>query len=163
MKIHFTEVNSLEKKQISVVLVRPHVIIEHGNDAIPDIASYYSADPGLRIIKQLRFTFTRKKAEEFYAEHKGKFFFENLMDTSTEGESVAFLIEGFNAVEKVRRITGPTDSRKNLDETTVRGKYGIKVAPEETDPGSKNGAHASDSAASAMREEKIIWGSIKGL
>lgn len=150
------------KIERSVVMVRPHVLMEYGFDAIRDIKSFYLKDPDLKIVKTLRLTFTRQKAAEFYAEHKGKFFFNNLLDTTTAGESVLFVVEGLNAIEKVRKITGPTDPRK-APENTVRGKYGIEVLPEALDPGSENGAHASDSVASAAREEKIAWGSLKGL
>jgi len=148
--------------QRGVVKVRPHVILEHGYDAVQDIKSFYLADPELKLVKTLRLTFTRKKAEEFYAQHKGKFFFENLMKTTTEDESALLLFEGPNAIEKIRKITGPTDSRK-APKGTVREKYGIKAPPGVKDPGSKNGVHASDSVESATREERIGWVNIKGL
>ena len=147
-----------------VAMVRFHVISEHGNDAVQDIrVNFYLKDPELKIVKAVRLTFTREKAAKFYAEHKNKFFFDNLLDTTTAGESAVFLIEGPNAIEKVRKINDPTDPRKNLDETTVRGKYGVKVAPEATDSGSENAVHGSDSRESALREEEIIFGSLKGL
>jgi nucleoside-diphosphate kinase len=147
----------------TVVMVRPHVILNEGFDAVQDVKNFYLKEPDLKIIKSLRLTFTRQKAAEFYVEHKGKFFFENLLDTTTVGESVLLLIEGPDAIARVREINGPTDPRKNRDKKTIRGKYGIKVGPEATDCGSENAVHSSDSPTSAMREEKIIWGSIKGL
>jgi len=157
-----TQGKAERKVERVVVMVRPH-IIKYGEGAVRDIRNFYLADPELKIIKTLRQTFTKEKAAKFYAEHKNKFFFDNLLDTTTAGESVVFLIEGFNAIEKVRKINGPTDPRKNPDETTIRGKYGVKVAPEETDSGSKNAVHGSDSSESAKREEEIIFDSLKGL
>lgn len=150
------------KVERSVVMIRPHVLMEYGCDAVQNIKDFYLKDLDLKIIKTLRFTFTRKKAEEFYTEHRGKSFYEKLMVATTEGESISLLIEGLNAVAKVRKINGHTDPRV-AEAGTVRAKYGIKASPDEINSGPRNGVHSSDSITSATREEKIIWGSIKGL
>lgn len=137
-------------------MIRPHVLIDYGDDVILDIKSFYLADQTLKIVKGLRLTFTRRKAAEFYSAHEGKFYFENLLDTTTAGESAVFLIEGPDAIKKVRKINGHTDSRL-AEEGTIRAKYGIKAPPGEMDPGSRNAVHSSDSSENANREEKIIW------
>ncbi|MFH1023955.1 MAG: nucleoside-diphosphate kinase [Planctomycetota bacterium] len=63
------------------------------------------------------------------------------------GKSLALLYQGINAVEKIRALLGSTDPRK-ADEGTVRSDYGRDLM--------RNGAHASDSVASAERERKIV-------
>lgn len=68
-------------------------------------------------------TLTRERAERFYAVHKGKPFFENLVEFMTSGPMVALVLEHENAVEYVRSIIGNTDPSKAA-EGTIRRRYG---------------------------------------
>jgi nucleoside-diphosphate kinase len=61
-------------------------------------------------IKQLRLhNITRKEAETLYAVHKGKPFFQELVDHVTSGPVVLMMLEGSNAVEVLRRVIGATN------------------------------------------------------
>lgn len=95
----------------------------------------------LKIVKP-----TKKMAEEHYAEHKGKPFYENLVNFITKGEVCAMVIEGENVIEAVRKINGATDPL-NAEPGTIRGRYALSK--------SENAVHASDSIVSAEREIKI--------
>jgi len=95
----------------------------------------------LKIVKP-----TKKMAEEHYAEHKGKPFYENLVNFITKGEVCAMVIEGENVIEAVRKINGATDPL-NAEPGTIRGRYALSK--------SENAVHASDSIESAEREIKI--------
>ncbi|NLM43665.1 MAG: nucleoside-diphosphate kinase [Clostridiales bacterium] len=95
----------------------------------------------LKIVKP-----TKEMAEEHYAEHKGKPFYENLVSFITKGEVCALVIEGENVIEAVRKINGATDPL-NAEPGTIRGRYALSK--------SENAVHASDSIESAEREIKI--------
>lgn len=91
-------------------------------------------------------------AEIFYAEHKGKDFFEPLTKRMSEDVIVALELVADDAVAKWRKLIGPTDSEKARKEApgTIRALYG-------TD-GRKNAVHGSDSSVSAIREIDIVFG-----
>lgn len=143
----------------TLIIIRPHVLRGRGSDGAMKIVEYYTRQ-GLTVLFRFGFTFSRKSLEEFYEEHKGKFFFENLMQTMSSGPCVVLILSGENAVERVRKINGPTDCRK-APPGTIRGDFGVKVAPEVKDPGSENAVHASDSAESADREIDLIFGAFR--
>ncbi|APM39037.1 nucleoside-diphosphate kinase [Clostridium kluyveri] len=85
-------------------------------------------------------------AKKHYNEHKGKPFFEELINFITRGEVCALIIESDNAVEVVRKINGATDP-KDADVGTIRGKFALSK--------SENAVHSSDSVESAVREIEI--------
>jgi len=95
----------------------------------------------LKIVKP-----TKEMAEEHYAEHKGKPFYERLVNFITKGEVCALVIEGENIIEAVRKINGATDPL-DAEPGTIRGRYALSK--------SENAVHASDSIESAEREIKI--------
>ncbi len=92
--------------------------------------------------------FTRKKAEEFYSIHRGKPFFESLIEFMISGPVVAIVIEGDSAVSVARLMIGPTDGRE-APPGTIRGDYALSK--------SQNVIHASDSLESAEREIGIVF------
>lgn len=92
---------------------------------------------------------SKEQAELFYAEHKGKPFYEPLMGFMTSGPIVAMVVEGEGAVAAVRAIAGATDPKTALP-GTLRHNYGDSVR--------ENLIHASDSIDSADREIKFHFG-----
>jgi len=88
----------------------------------------------------------RETAEEHYAEHIGKPFYEKLVKFITSGPIVVMVIKGKNAVEVSRRMMGATDPSK-ADNGTIRADYAQIME--------RNIIHGSDSAESAEREIKI--------
>ena len=103
---------------------------------------------GFKIVELKMFKMSREKAEEFYSIHKGKHFFNELIDFITSGPIVAAVLEGRNAIEVVRLMIGLTDSSKALP-GTIRGDFGLEVTA--------NLIHASDSLESYRREYKVIF------
>jgi len=93
---------------------------------------------GIKMVKM-----DRETAERFYEMHKGKPFFEGLVDYIISGPIVAVLLSGDNIVKRVREIVGSTDP-KMAKQGTIRQIYGIDIQ--------KNTVHASDSLKSAKRE-----------
>jgi len=83
------------------------------------------------------------EAESFYAVHKERPFYRDLVKFMTSGPVVVMAIEGENAIARYREVMGPTDSRK-APEGTIRQKYGTDIE--------KNAVHGSDAADTARNE-----------
>ena len=98
---------------------------------------------GLRIVAQKRLQMSRSQAETFYAVHKARPFFGELVETMTSGPVVVQVLEGENAIKKYREVLGATDPSK-ADEGTIRKKYALSVG--------ENSAHGSDAAETAAVE-----------
>ena len=67
---------------------------------------------GLRIVAMKMITITHEQAEQLYAEHKGKDFYQRLVDFITSGAVVVMVIEGENVISNMRNIMGATDPLK---------------------------------------------------
>jgi len=83
-------------------------------------------------------------AEEHYAEHKGKGFYQSLLDFITGGPLVAAVVEGPRAVTAFRQLAGGTDPVEKAATGSIRGDFGLETQ--------YNLVHGSDSAESAGRE-----------
>jgi nucleoside-diphosphate kinase len=98
---------------------------------------------GLRLAALKLVQPSRQLAEQHYAVHKGKPFYESLLTFLTSGPTVAVLLEGREAVQVVRDMMGKTDGAKSPP-GTIRGDYGISVQ--------NNLIHGSDSTDNAKLE-----------
>lgn len=83
-------------------------------------------------------------AEEHYAEHKGKGFYQSLLDFITGGPLVAAVVEGPRAVTAFRQLAGGTDPVEKAATGSIRGDLGLETQT--------NLVHGSDSPESAARE-----------
>jgi len=105
-------------------------------------------DKGL-VIKKLKMLIMEKnQAERFYSVHKEKPFFSELVSFITSGSIVAAVIEGSDAVNKVRAIIGATKPSEAAP-GTVRRDFGTSIT--------QNAIHASDSIESFIKESAIIF------
>ncbi|MBX3277740.1 MAG: nucleoside-diphosphate kinase [Acidobacteria bacterium] len=95
----------------------------------------------LRALKMVHMT--RPIAEGFYAVHRERPFFNDLVEFMTSGPSVVMALEKDNAVQAWRDLMGPTDSTK-APKGTIRGDFGASVQ--------ENATHGSDSAENARIE-----------
>ena len=98
---------------------------------------------GFRLLGLKMMRLTRAQAEAFYAEHRGKPFYEKLVDFMTEGRVIAAVLEKENAIDDWRALMGKTDP-KEAAEGTIRRLYAENV--------SINVVHGSDCAETAARE-----------
>lgn len=101
-----------------------------------------------KILAMKMLNLTKKQAEGFYYVHREKFFFHSLVEFMTSGSVVVLLLEGENAIENLRNLMGPTDSKK-APSTTIRGKFGVDIE--------KNAIHGSDSPQSASFEISYMF------
>ena len=98
---------------------------------------------GLRIVAQKRLRMTREQAETFYAVHKERPFFGELVETMTAGPVVVQVLEGENAILAYREVLGATDPAKAAP-GTIRKEHALSVG--------ENSAHGSDAPDTAERE-----------
>lgn len=94
----------------------------------------------------------QKQAGEFYNEHKGKPFFDNLISFMTEGPIVVIEMKGENGVQIWREMLGPTNSAQARRDapSSIRAKFGTDST--------RNACHGSDSVDSATREIALFFG-----
>ena len=98
---------------------------------------------GFRIQAMKRVHLTRAQAEGFYAEHKGRGFFDELVTFMSRSPIIVMALERDDAVAKYREVIGATDPGKAA-EGTIRKLFGASVG--------ENAAHGSDKTTTAARE-----------
>ena len=98
---------------------------------------------GLSIVAQKRVQWTKAQAQAFYAEHKARPFFGELVTFMTSGPIVMQVLEGENAIAKYREVMGATDPKEAAD-GTIRKLFAVSKG--------ENSTHGSDSPAAAERE-----------
>ena len=95
---------------------------------------------GLKIVAARMLHLSRREAEQFYAVHSERPFFQDLVRYMTSGPVVVQVLEGDNAIAKNREIMGATDPRK-ADKGTIRGDLAESIE--------RNVAHGSDAPETA--------------
>ena len=98
---------------------------------------------GLQIVAARMMRLTSEQAEGFYAVHKERPFFADLVKFMTSGPVVVLVLQGENAIRRWRDLMGPTNSEE-APAGTVRGDYGTDIE--------KNASHGSDAPETARLE-----------
>lgn len=127
----------------SVVLVKPDGV---ERNIIGNILSCYE-DNGLKIVALKLMRATREIAEKHYSQHKGKDFYEELITFITRSPLCALILQGEDAVARIRKINGAT-SPTDAEEGTIRHRYARSKT--------EIVFHASDTVESA-KEEIALW------
>jgi nucleoside-diphosphate kinase len=109
-------------------------------------------EAGLRIVAQKRIWLTRKQAEQFYAVHKDRPFFNGLCEFMTSGPVVPQVLEGENAVTKNREVMGATNPA-NAAPGTIRKDFAESIEA--------NSVHGSDSADNARIEIAFFFSGLE--
>jgi nucleoside-diphosphate kinase len=128
----------------TLVLVKPDAV---RRGLIGEILGRIERRGLVLVAVQLR-VLDRPTAEEHYVEHRGKSFFEPVIDFITSGPLLAAVAEGPRAVETWRATMGVTDP-VTATPGTIRGDFGLIVG--------ENLVHGSDSVASAIREVELFF------
>ena len=100
-------------------------------------------DAGLRVVAQKRVRWSQDQAQQFYAVHKERPFYNDLVAFMTSGPIVIQVLEGENAVSKNREVMGATDPAK-AETGTIRKEFAENIE--------RNSVHGSDSAENAANE-----------
>ena len=106
-------------------------------------------ESGLSIVDKQSLHLDEQKAEGFYAEHKGKPFFEDLIKFMTSGPIQVQILEGENAILRYREVMGSTNPQEAAP-GTLRADFADSI--------DANAVHGSDSPESAKREISYFFG-----
>lgn len=98
---------------------------------------------GLRVVAQKRVRWTRKQAETFYAVHKERPFYDDLVTFMISGPIVVQVLEGEDAVANNRKIMGATNPSEAA-QGTIRAEFAENIE--------RNSVHGSDSVENAREE-----------
>jgi len=104
-------------------------------------------DNGLRVIAAKTVWMTRRQAEGFYAVHRERPFFKDLVEFMSSGPTIVQVLEGEGAIAKNRTVMGATDSKK-AEAGTIRNKFGTDIE--------RNAVHGSDAPETA-KQEIAFW------
>lgn len=131
--------------ECTLMIIKPDAVAKN---AIGEILRRVEAE-GFAI-RQLRMTrLSKAQAEAFYAVHRERSFFGELVKFMSSGPVVPMALERDNAVAHLRQFIGPTDSAK-APPGTIRREFGTDVQC--------NAVHASDSRENAAREIEFFFG-----
>jgi len=123
----------------TLTIVKPDAVAAHHTGAI--LAHLEQA--GFRIVGLRRLRLSREQAEAFYAVHRERGFYQDLVRFMTEGPVVPVVLERENAVAELRRVMGATDPAK-AEPGTLRKLYATSIE--------RNAIHGSDAAETARQE-----------
>jgi nucleoside-diphosphate kinase len=128
----------------TLIIVKPDGV---QRSLVGDVISRFERR-GLRIAGMKLMQITREIAEEHYAEHKGKGFFEGTVQFMTSAPVVVLCLEGPNAIAAARQTMGATRPPEAAP-GTIRADLGLDV--------SRNIVHGSDSPTTAAREVALYF------
>jgi nucleoside-diphosphate kinase len=129
----------------TLALIKPDAVQRRLVGAI--ISEIEKNDFHIVAIKLLQLT--NAAAKQFYQAHRGKPFFDSLVEYMASGQIFVLLLEKDDAVEAWRKLHGHTDPTK-AEIGTLRQRFGIDVQ--------KNSVHAADSLATALNEIQFFFG-----
>lgn len=127
-------------------IIKPDAV---SKNHIGEIYSRFEA-AGLQIVASKMLHLSQDKAEGFYAEHKARPFFKDLVSFMTSGPVVVQVLSGENAVLAHREIMGATNP-KEAAPGTIRADFATSI--------DENAVHGSDSTQSAAREIAYFFAS----
>ena len=123
----------------TLTIIKPDAV-EAGH--VGDIIKILEANR-LKIVAARLLNLTKKEAEGFYAVHRGKPFFESLTVFMSSGRALAMVLEGENAIARLREVMGATNPA-NAAPGTIRKLYATNIE--------RNAVHGSDAPETAAFE-----------
>lgn len=120
-------------------IIKPDAVAKN---VIGEIVSRFEKN-GLRVVASKMLQLSQEQAEGFYAEHKERGFFKDLVAFMTSGPVIVQVLEGENAVLKNRELMGATNP-KEAAPGTIRADFAVSI--------DENAVHGSDAPESAARE-----------
>ena len=129
----------MAESERTLSIVKPDAVAKGATGAI--LARFEQA--GLRIVALKKIQLGRQQAEGFYAVHRQRPFFGDLVAFMTSGPVVVSVLDGEGAIARNRELMGPTDSKK-APAGTIRGDFGADIE--------RNAVHGSDAPETARVE-----------
>ncbi len=131
-------------KERTFAIIKPDAVVAKNAGNIIAIIEKNSFD----ILRMQKVQLTKNQAEAFYAEHKDKSFFGEVIEYMTSGPVVLMVLEKENSIKAWRDLMGATDPAK-AEEGTIRKLYGTNIG--------SNAAHGSDASGSAAFEIRLFF------
>ena len=128
----------------TLVMIKPNAV---SKNVIGPIIGKLEAG-GLRVAAARLEHLSREQCENFYAEHKGKPFYEGLVEFMNSSPAMLLVLAGEDAIPKAREIMGATDPAQAAP-GTIRAEFADDVT--------RNAVHGSDSPVSAEREVSFFF------
>ncbi|XP_030066694.1 thioredoxin domain-containing protein 6 [Microcaecilia unicolor] len=135
--------------EYTLATIKPDALAEHQDEILEKIQS-----AGFTISKVKETCLNREMAEEFYKEHRGKPFFDQLINYMCQGPCYMMILSKENAVEEWRKLMGPADpaeAQKTMPDS-LRSKFAKSIL--------QNGLHGSSNKTHAMEKIHFIFGDI---
>jgi nucleoside-diphosphate kinase len=126
-------------------IIKPDAVAKN---IIGEIISRFEKN-GLRVIAQKMLHLTREQAQGFYAVHKERPFYNDLVEFMTSGPVVVQVLEGENAISKNRELMGATNPQEAAP-GTIRADFATTV--------DENAVHGSDAPETAAQEIDFFFG-----
>jgi nucleoside-diphosphate kinase len=139
----------VELTKLTFAMIKPDAVEAKNSGKIIDMIEHN----GFEIVRLQKVIIAAELAEEFYAEHKERPFFGELVEFVTSAPVIILALHKDNAIASWRELIGVTDSKKAAP-GTVRNMYG-------TDLG-KNAVHGSADSASALQELELFFPDLFG-
>ena len=133
---------------ITLTMIKPDAVAAGHSGKIIDLI----IQSGFKIQAMKLSRLSKEKAEEFYAVHKERGFFNDLIKFMTEGPVIAAVLEKDNAVEDFRKLIGATNPA-NAADGTIRKLYAIDIE--------RNAVHGSDSDENAAIEASFHFSGLE--
>jgi len=130
--------------EFTFAMIKPDAVIANNSGKIIDMIE----KNGFEILRMHKVHIDEETAREFYAEHKDKPFFTELVDFICSTPVIIMALGKENAIKDWRNLMGATDSRK-AEKGTVRSLFGTDIG--------KNAVHGSDSAEAAEAELGLFF------
>ncbi|CBQ68607.1 related to Nucleoside diphosphate kinase 6 [Sporisorium reilianum SRZ2] len=134
--------------QLTLALIKPSVCAYQ-----PDVSAILKEikQSGLNVARSRRVFWTSADAHAFYAEHRGRFYYDRLILGMISGPALALALYGPHAITHWRALLGPTKAYmgKYSHPHSLRARYGLGDT--------RNGFHGSDSPESAQRELALVF------
>ena len=129
-------------------IVKPDAVEKNAIGGVVDLIE----KAGLKLVALRLVRLSDTQARAFYAVHKERPFFGDLVRFMTSGPCVVMAIEGEAAVARYREVMGPTDSKK-APEGTIRNRYGTNIE--------RNAVHGSDAPETARAELAFFFAGLE--
>ena len=130
--------------QKTLSIIKPDAVKAGHVDAI----NLMIENSGLKILEKKEIKLSKEEAQQFYAVHSDKPFYNELCEFMTSGPIIVQMIEGENAIELYRKVMGATNP-SDADENTIRKKFAISIQ--------ENAVHGSDNENNALKELNFFF------
>ena len=130
--------------QKTLSIIKPDAVKAGHVDAI----NLMIENSGLKILEKKEIKLSKEEAQQFYAVHSDKPFYNELCEFMTSGPIIVQMIEGENAIDLYRKVMGATNPAE-ADENTIRKKFATSIQ--------ENAVHGSDNENNALKELKFFF------